>query len=58
MKEFHDLILGTDYSDAHENDMLNDYKANKLLKKLVDIINDNQINIERVFKKFDSSGDN
>ena len=29
--------------------MLNDYKANKLLKKLVDIINDNQINIQRIF---------
>ena len=38
--------------------MLNDYRANKIMKKLIDTINDNQIDISRIFKKFDKSGDN
>ena len=37
--------------------MLNEYRVAKLVKKLVDVIIDNNINIDRLFKKFDVSGD-
>ena len=37
--------------------MLNEYRVAKLVKKLVDVIIDNNINIDRLFKKFDASGD-
>ena len=39
------------------NQMLNEYRIAKLVKKLVDVILDNNINIDRLFKKFDVSGD-
>ena len=38
--------------------MLDEYRANKILKKVIDLINDNQIDISRIFRKFDTSGDN
>lgn len=37
--------------------MLDEYRAGKLLKKLVDVILDDNINIDKLFKKFDFSGD-
>ena len=37
--------------------MLDEYRAGKLVKKLVDVILDDNINIDRLFRKFDASGD-
>lgn len=37
--------------------MLNQYRVNKIMKKLIDTINDNHIDISRIFRKFDKSGD-
>ena len=33
--------------------MLDEYRAGKLVKKLIDLITDNNINIDRMFKRFE-----
>ena len=59
-KEFKSLILETDYKDVKNDDNMElvNMRANKLLKKLCDVIIDNRIDVNKIFKKFDSSGDN
>jgi hypothetical protein len=57
-EEFHKLILETDYTETKENDILLKYRADRLIKKLRDIIVENHINVDKIFKKFDATKDN
>eukprot|EP00828_Plagiopyla_frontata_P048937 TRINITY_DN955_c0_g1_i8.p2 TRINITY_DN955_c0_g1~~TRINITY_DN955_c0_g1_i8.p2 ORF type:complete len:277 (-),score=57.14 TRINITY_DN955_c0_g1_i8:81-911(-) len=56
-QEFLDFFCNTNFEGEKENGMLDQYRAGKLVKKLVDVILDDNINIDRLFKKFDISGD-
>ena len=58
IEEFKTFFMDADYEEKKEdNSMLDEYRAGKLLKKLVDVILDDNINIDKLFKKFDMSGD-
>ena len=57
-EEFEKIFIETDYkSQQGENNLLVEYRAKKLIKKLRDIITENHLSIETIFKKFDVSGD-
>jgi len=55
-KEFHRMIIDTDYSEFKESDMMMRHKAQRLIKKLKDVIEEHKIEIEKIFKNFDKSG--
>lgn len=49
LKEFKVLILENDYKQASENEMLANYRGDKLFIHLINVIADNHIDITRVF---------
>ena len=59
IEEFKKLVIETNYKEESpdDNQLLVDYRAKKLLKKMNDMIIQNNIDLVKVFRKFDTSGD-
>jgi len=58
LTEFKKLILETDYDDNNqENAMLHEYRAKKAMKKLQDVIYSNNLDIQKIFNKYNKDGD-
>eukprot|EP00828_Plagiopyla_frontata_P015023 TRINITY_DN1954_c0_g1_i5.p1 TRINITY_DN1954_c0_g1~~TRINITY_DN1954_c0_g1_i5.p1 ORF type:complete len:573 (-),score=107.27 TRINITY_DN1954_c0_g1_i5:71-1789(-) len=57
-EEFTSLIMETNYAaNQNQNDMLIQQRTEKLIKKLIEVITMNNLQVERIIKKFDKSGD-
>lgn len=57
LSEFKKYILETDYEFKTDNEMLENQRAEKLIKRLKDVIIINNLDIDRIFKNFDKSKD-
>lgn len=51
--EFKNIVTENDYRQGSDNELLANYRGDKLLKHLIDIICDNHIDVGKIFTKFD-----
>ena len=55
--EFKKLILETDYRENSENEQLADFRGQKILDHIINIILENNLDLEKMISQFDVTGD-
>lgn len=55
--EFKKLIIETDYRENSENEQLADFRGQKILDHIINVIIENNLDIEKMISQFDVTGD-
>lgn len=58
LPEFKKLVIETEFSENNENDQLADFRGQKLLDHIVNIIVENNLDLDKMISQFDVTGDN